>query len=627
VSGSRPTLDEFKSRLPLVDIVAKHVKLTRRAREWQGLCPFHKEKSPSFAVVEDKGFYHCFGCGAHGNAIDFIMQIEHLDFADALQRLEELTGIPAPRREGPAEPRVDPDLYAINQLAADWYVAQLDGGIGREARAYLATRGLRPALIETFGRGYAPGTGRALLEARQARGIPQGKLVEAGRVLGDEEGGRAPMDRFRHRLLFPIKDERGRVVGFGGRALGDAKPKYLNTGETALFKKGDLLYGLDLALPAARAQRRVVVVEGYMDVIALAQAGCGEAVAPLGTALAEAQLERRWRLADVPVLCFDGDNAGQKAAIRAAHRALPLLAPGHSLAFVTLPKGMDPDDLIRARGAAAMDSQLAETQPLVDRLWQHELGAGPLGTPEERAGLKRRLGELANSIGDASVRGEYLAEFRRRFDTHFAPAPRARQPRAPFVKGKRGQPWPPPPVGGDHPSAQAIRTAGIDPTLAKAVIAGLIRHPAEIARHVEVLGSLKFAGGALGRLFEAVVDVALEDQALDSTRLRTILATSGFDQIAVELLRADATAYSFNKADADPQRARADLNEAIAILVARPEVDAALEEATAALAARFSDEAFERQVALVREREALKTRLANLVQSNEDAKMLGAEGN
>jgi DNA primase len=306
-----------------------------------------------------------------------------------------------------------------------------------------------------------------------------------------------------------------------------------------------------------------------------------------------------------------------------------MLAPGRSLRFVTLPGGMDPDDLIRAKGATAMEGALADTQPLVDRLWSHELNAQPLTTPEERAGLKRRLGELASSISDPTVRSEYLAEFRRRFDQHFAPQPRNLAPRQPYARGnvRRGQQWQPPIAGGDHPAAQAIGAAGIDPALAKAIIAGLIRHPAEIARHVEVLGSLKFAGGALGRLFEAVVDVALEDRALDSERLRTILASSGFDQIAAELLRADATAYSFNRKDADPATARADLNEAIAILVARREVDAALADATAAMQARFSDEAFARQVALVKESEALKARLANLVQSNEDAKILGTEGN
>ena len=309
----------------------------------------------------------------------------------------------------------------------------------------------------------------------------------------------------------------------------------------------------------------MLVVEGYMDVIALAQAGIAEAVAPLGTALTEAQLERLWRLVDVPILCFDGDAAGQKAALRAAHRALPMLAPGRSLAFATMPPGQDPDDLVKAGGAMAIESLLADTEPLVDRLWSTEFAAEALDTPEQRAGLRQRLGELAAGIADASVRSEYQAEFRRRFDDHFAPK---RRPFTPYVARPKGA-WKPPvaPVTAD---AKEFRAAGIDRVLAKAVLAGLVRHPAEIARHMEVLGGLKLVDGALGRLFEAVVDVALEDRAVDSDRLVTILAKSGFNSVASDLLRADTMPYSFTQSAGDPERARTDLDEAIAIMVARP---------------------------------------------------------
>jgi len=618
-------LDELRARTLLSALIGKSMKLAKAGREYKGCCPFHNEKTPSFYVNDDKGFYHCFGCSAHGDAIRWMTDQRGLPFMDAVKELAAAAGmdVPAPDKRSAEKAERAKGLHDVMQAAADWFETQLGGLDGGEARALLQRRGIGDETRRAFGFGFAPDSRGKLRTA--LRDFGDAMLVEAGLLISVDD--KAPYDRFRGRLMIPIRDPRGRVIAFGGRVIGDGEPKYLNSPDTPLFDKGRTLFNLDQAAPAARKAGRVIVVEGYMDVIALAQAGFGEAVAPLGTALTEAQLERLWRMTDVPVLCFDGDNAGQKAAIRAAHRALPMLAPGRSLAFVSLPKGLDPDDLIRAQGAGAMERVLGETQPLVDRLWQHELNAQPLTTPEERAGLKRRLGELAASIADASVRSEYLADFRRRFDAHFAPAPRANTPRRAFTPGKRGQPWPPPATGGDHPAAQAIRATGIDPTLAKAVIAGLIRHPAEIARHLEVLGSLKFAGGALGRLFEAVVDVAIEDQALDSTRLRTILAASGFDQIAAELLRADATAYSFNKPDADPARARADLDEAIAILVARPEIEAALRDATEALATGFSDAAFARQVALVRESEGLKTRLANLVQSNEDAKMLGTEGN
>ena len=286
---------------------------------------------------------------------------------------------------------------------------------------------------------------------------------------------------------------------------------------------------------------------------------------------------------------------------------------------MTLPNGQDPDDLVRARGRGAMDALLAEPQPLADRRWANELAAEPLDTPEQRVGLKRRLQDLAATIADSGIRFEYQSEFRRRADKHLAPPPRA-----PFVPGRRGPPKPP--AGGDHPHARAVGAGGIDPVLARAVLAGLIRHPAEIARHLEVLGSLRLADGALGRLFEAVVDVALEDRTLDSPRLVSILAKSGFDTIAAELLRADRMPYSFTLAGADPDRARAELDEAIAILAARPEVDAALAEATRVMRTYLSDEAFERQVALVRERQALEQRLANLMQANEDARVGATEG-
>jgi DNA primase len=418
--------------------------------------------------------------------------------------------------------------------------------------------------------------------------------------------------------MIPIRDPRGRPVAFGGRIIVDGEPKYLNSPETPLFDKGRTLYNLDRALPAARKTGRIIAVEGYMDVIALAQAGFEEAVAPLGTALTEHQLERLWRIAEVPILCFDGDAAGQKAAIRAAMRALPMVAPGRSLAFVTLPEGLDPDDLVRARGAAAFEELLRAAEPLVDRLWRHELAAEPLDTPEQRAGLKARLMAAAQSIADPSVRHEYVTEFRRRCDAQFAPPPRSFTPRAPR---KPGQKWTPPPEP-PSPAAQALRTGGIDRVLAKAVLAGLVRHPAEIARHVEILGSLRLADGALGRLFEAVVDVALEDQSraqtLDSGRVLTILARSGFGEVASELLRADRMPFTFTQKGYDEQRAAADLDEAIAILVAGPAVDAAIAAIDPDAATR-SDEAFNRQVTLIREKAALQARLANLMLDDKEA--------
>ncbi|MBB4152965.1 DNA primase [Sphingomonas jinjuensis] len=622
MSLSPQFLDELRARTSLSALIGKTTKLQKAGREYKGCCPFHNEKTPSFYVNDDKGFYHCFGCSAHGDAIRWMTDQRGLPFMDAVKELAQAAGldVPAPDRRTAERAEQAKGLHDVMQAAADWFTAQLGGLDGAAARDLLARRGISDATARAFGFGFAPDSRGRLRTALKEFG--DAMLVEAGLLIQVE--GKEPYDRFRGRLMIPIRDPRGRVIAFGGRIIGEGEPKYLNSPDTPLFDKGRTLYNLDRAAPASRKANRVIVVEGYMDAIALAQAGIGEAVAPLGTALTEAQLERLWRMVDVPLLCFDGDAAGQKAALRAAHRALPMLEPGRSLAFATLPAGQDPDDLIRSGGPGAMETVLHATQPLVDRLWCAERDAEPLDTPEQRAGLKRRLSDLASQIAEASVKYEYQADFRRRYDEQFAAPPR--RAFTPFERRKPGEKWKPPPapVTAD---AKAVRAAGIDRVLAKAVLAGLIRHPAEIARHMEVLGSLQLADGALGRLFEAVVDLALEDRALDSDRLVTILASSGFDSVASDLLRADTMPYSFTQSAGDPERARIDLDEAIAIMVARPEVDAALVEATRAMQAKFTDEAFERQVALVREKQALDERLANLCQANEDARAFGPEGN
>ncbi|PZQ61154.1 MAG: DNA primase [Sphingomonas taxi] len=627
-------LDELRARTSLTALVGKTVKLTRAGRESKGCCPFHNEKTPSFYVNDDKGFYHCFGCSAHGDAIRWLTDHQGLPFMDAVKELAAAAGMELPAQDARAAQAAERarSLHDVMQAAADWFAAQLGGIEGAAARALLEKRGVTEATRRAFAFGYAPDSRGRLRAALKEYG--DAMLVEAGLLIQVE--GKEPYDRFRGRLMIPIRDPRGRVIAFGGRIIEDGEPKYLNSPDTPLFDKGRTLYNLDRAAPAARKTARLFVVEGYMDAIALAQGGIGEVVAPLGTALTEQQLERLWRVVDVPVLCLDGDAAGQKAALRAAHRALPMLAPGRSLAFATLPEGQDPDDLMRAKGARAFETLVQAAEPLVDRLWKHELAAEPLDTPEQRAGLKKRLSDLAETIADPSVKSEYKAEFRHRFDERFARNRQPFQQRTPFypiAARKPGQKWTPPapPVTED---AKKVRAAGgIDRVLAKAVLAGLIRHPAEIARHMEVLGGLKLADGALGRLFEAVVDVALEDRrdhsanggALDSGRLVTILARSGFETVAHDLLRADTMPYSFTRAGADEKQACDDLDEAIAVLVARPEVDAALAEATSAMQARFTVEAFERQVALVNEQRALDERLANLVQANEDARALGPE--
>lgn len=613
-------LDELRARTTLSTLIAKSVKLQRAGKEFRACCPFHNEKTPSFYVNDDKGFYHCFGCGAHGDAIRWMTDQRGLPFIDAVKELAQAAGLDMPEQDRRAAEKAEraKGLHELMGEAAQWFSDRLNGIEGAEARAVLQRRGISPETARSFGLGFAPDSRGKLREALKSYG--DAMLVESGMLIAVE--GKEPYDRFRGRLMIPIRDVRGRVIAFGGRIIGEGEPKYLNSPETPLFDKGRTLYNLDRAQAAARKADRVIAVEGYMDVIALAQAGFGEAVAPLGTALTEHQLERLWRLSEVPLLCFDGDSAGQKAALRAAHRALPMLAPGRSLAFVTLPQGLDPDDLVRSQGPGAFEALLAKPEPLVDRLWASEVAAGPLDTPEQRAGLKRRLTELAEQIQDSNVKHEYISEFRERADHHFGRGKREfredrRAPPRPQQRGTRNarggwQPPEPPP----SPLIRGVQASGLDPILARAVLAGLIRHPVEIARHMEILGSLRSASGALGRLFEAVVEVALSNPAsrqLDSEDFLTILARSGFDSVAGELLRADTLPFSFTRPAADVAKAREDLGEAIAVMAAQPAVDVALAEATAALMRDGTEEAFARQVALSRQRQELQDRLANLM--------------
>lgn len=620
-------LDELRARTTLSTLIAKSVKLQRAGKEFRACCPFHNEKTPSFYVNDDKGFYHCFGCGAHGDAIRWMTDQRGLPFIDAVKELAQAAGLDMPEQDRRAAEKAEraKGLHELMGDAAAWFTERLNGIEGAEARAVLQRRGITPETARTFGLGFAPDSRGKLKDALKSYG--DAMLVESGMLIAVE--GKEPYDRFRGRLMIPIRDVRGRTIAFGGRIIGDGEPKYLNSPETPLFDKGRTLYNLDRAQAAARKADRVIAVEGYMDVIALAQAGFGEVVAPLGTALTEHQLERLWRLSEVPLLCFDGDSAGQKAAFRAAHRALPMLAPGRSLAFVTLPQGLDPDDLVRSQGPAAFEALLGRPEPLVDRLWASEVAAGPLDTPEQRAGLKRRLAELAEQIQDPNVKHEYLAEFRARADQQFGrgprefrkdqrgPAPARQQPRG--TRNARGG-WQPPEAPPSH-LIKGVQASGLDPILARAVLAGLIRHPVEIARHIEILGSLRSASGALGRLFEAVVEVALTNpglRQLDSEDFLTILARSGFDSVASELLRADTLPFSFTRPAADVAKAREDLGEAIAVMAAQPAVDVALQEATAALMRDGTEEAFARQVALSRQRQELQDRLANLMLAEDD---------
>lgn len=618
MSLSPAFLDELRDRTSLSALIGKTVKLTRAGREMKGCCPFHNEKTPSFYVNDEKGFYHCFGCSAHGDAIRFLTEARGLPFMDAVKELAAAAGLdmPAPDPRAAEKAERQTGLTAASEAAARWFTEQLQGIGGADARAYLNRRGISEPLTKAFGIGFAPDSRGKLKSALASFG--EDALIEAGLLIKVDE--KEPYDRFRGRLMIPIRDQRGRTIAFGGRILDQGEPKYLNSPDTPLFDKGRTLFNIDRAGPASRKAGRLIVVEGYMDVIALAKAGIDEAVAPNGTAVTEHQLERMWRLAEVPILCLDGDKAGQKAAVRAALRALPMIAPGRSLAFATLPAGQDPDDLVKAGGAPAMEGVLASPKPLVDLIWESELAAQPLTTPENRAGLRQRLTEIARTIGHADVREQYLAEFRRRFDSLYAAAP-ARE-REPYRGGRRmaGR-------GGSsfrdfqRPAtepARAIGRGGIDQMLARAVIAGLVLRPELIGAHAEALQDLPLPDEALAGVRDALVGAIVAQGSLESADIGHILRTAGVSTTANRLVGTNGLAFSFLRSDADPLRAARDLGEAIEVLATRPAIDAALAEATRAFAASTDEAAFAEQQRLTLERAEAERRLLALMGPDED---------
>jgi len=617
VTLSPQWLDELRARTTLSAIIAPSVKLIKAGREFKACCPFHNEKTPSFTVNDEKGFYHCFGCGAHGDAIRFLTDHRGLPFVDAVKELAGKAGmeVPAPDPRDRERQERSAGLHDVMAAAQKWFADQLNGVDGSEARAYLANRDIDAKVIERFGIGYAPDA-RGKLKAA-LKDLGEDKLIDTGMLIKPEEGEKASYDRFRGRIMIPIRDARGRVIAFGGRILGPGEPKYLNSPDTVLFDKGRTLYNLDRASPASRAARRLIVVEGYMDVIALDRAGIAEVVAPNGTAVTEAQLERMWRLDGQPICCFDGDSAGQKAAVRAASRALPHLAPERTLRFVALPSGQDPDDLVRSGGREAVEALLAAPEPLVERLWRHEVEAAPLDTPEARAGLKQRLMEHTQAIGDPSVRQLYRDEWLRKFDALIRPQQagqgRSLFPRREWKKGKDGR-FAPPPLPASA-AARAISSAGIDKTTARALVLGHALYPDAIGDHVEALAALPIADKAATKLRDRMVDLIMSGQMLDREGIATILASEETAAAWRDVSKGGDIGFSFTRTKSDPAIARRDLGLAIETLMAKVEIEAAFE--TAMTRFKAGDEAaFEEQQRLHAAREVVNERLASLA-SNE----------
>ena len=586
-------LEELRGRVSITDIVGRRVRLIRKGRgEATGLCPFHNEKTPSFTVSEDKGFFHCFGCGVHGDVIGFVMRSEGLEFPQAVEKLAGEAGMQVPRETPEERERAERQatLGGAVEFAAKFYEQQLRASAGRAGLEYLKRRGLTDDTMRRFRLGHSPDTGHALKAALEKAGIPEAISIEAGLLIKPEDG-RPCFDRFRGRVMFPILDRKGQAIAFGGRILDQGEPKYLNSPETPLFHKGRVLYGLNHAQKTARETNEIIVVEGYMDVIALAQAGISNAVAPLGTALTEDQLALLWRMAQEPILCFDGDNAGQRAAARAADRAIPLLKPGLSLRFAWMPAGEDPDSLVRAKGAAGFRDELARMEPLVDVLWQQVLADRPLDTPERRAGFRRDLAEAVARIADKSVADAYRQETHRRLDDLFRPQPK------PAFQGNQGQfggqrsKFPgrqaPMPVGGE---AARRGVANIQRTPYELILVTLVNHPDLISRHCEMVGEVEFPRGDLDFLKGAIIDLAAGQPHLDSKGFRNHLNDLGFAG-TLEALVARTGHMRFTLPSAEMNSAEEGLLHVIGVLRERLSVKPELTATAQALEAAMADPA------------------------------------
>jgi DNA primase len=571
-------LDELKARIPVSEVVGRRVKLIRSGREFNGLSPFNKEKTASFFVNDQKQAWFDFSSGKNGSIFDFVMETEGVSFPEAVERLAQMAGLPLPKisHEDAARDAHRKTLHEVMELAAKFFETALASRLGAKARGYLADRNLDASTQIRFRLGYAPSERFALKEHLGSHGIPVEDMIEAGLLVSGDDIP-VPFDRFRDRVMFPITDMRGRVIAFGGRALEkDVAAKYLNSPETPLFHKGATLYNIADARRTAHEGAQIVVVEGYVDVIAMVTAGFPAAVAPLGTALTEDQLALLWKMSDEPLLCFDGDKAGLRAAYRAVDLALPRLKPGKSLKFALLPEGQDPDDLLRSSGADAVADVVKAAKPLASMLWARETEGNAFDTPERRAALEARINELTATIGDESVRKYYRQDFNARVAQFFSPA---HQTRGGYSSGNRnwgerrqfenafgGQGGSRNRAGGERYGSGVARSGGggrsgryvvVSQQLAASpvhrghrvavprrealILQAALNHPWLLQEHLEQFASLEFRHADAERLQTALVNIGAESAALDAHAVKLELERRGLSPLAIRITAAITT--------------------------------------------------------------------------------------
>ena len=511
-------LDELRNKVSIVDVVSQKVKLTRKGREYLGLCPFHNEKTPSFTVNEAKGFYHCFGCGAHGDIVKFEMEANNLPFMDTLEKLSRKAGIPMPKfsKEGGAEQEKRKSLYEIMELASSFYEKNLYLPIGAQGLEYFYARGLDDELIKRFRLGYAPNN-NGLKAYLSSKGVNEHDMSELGLISTPDSQGRTTHDFFRDRVIIPIRDKKGQVVAFGGRIMGDGQPKYLNSPETPVFNKRKMLYNINFSRDEGFKERNFIICEGYMDVIALDRFGFGYSAAPMGTALTEDQIMEAWKIVNEPILCFDGDNAGQKAALRSVERALPILKAGYSLRFMFLPDKMDPDEFLKAKGKDEFIKLMQNTTPLMQLLWDKNTKDKPSSTPEQKALIEKTIMDEVAKISDEKVRGYYVQEMQKRiYETYGKGALKTTYASKPSNYKKKATP----------PTAIKPPLADID---IRFILAAMVLYPDLIGDFEEKLLMFDISKFKLYNLLEKIIDIFHEDSLISSDGLMDMLKKSGFE--------------------------------------------------------------------------------------------------
>lgn len=519
-------LDEIRSKVSIVDVVGAKVKLVRKNREYTGLCPFHNEKTPSFTVNEAKGFYHCFGCGAHGDIIKFEMEANGLPFMDAVTKLANKAGLKVPKfnKENEEEAKHRSSWFEIMELAVGYFEKNLFLPDGAEALNYLTARGFDEDIIKKFRLGYAPDNNglRAYLSSKN---VSESDMIELGLAVLSEKNSKV-YDFFRNRVMIPIIDKRNRTIGFGGRVMGKEEPKYLNSPETPIFNKRKVLYNLNYARDKAYEHKRIIVCEGYMDVIAQSKYGFDYAVAPLGTALTEDQIQEAWKICPEPTLCFDGDSAGIRAAVRSVDRVLPILKPGYSLKYVFLPDKMDPDEFLKSKGAEEYEKAITSTMPLADLLWKKNLQSQPIDTPEQKAKFENNIYEEISKITDEKVRGYYLQDIKSRIYTELrggknsqvqAPQKYTQRPKAVKTKEKLTIKY------------------GLDDKVARFILSAFVCHPELISEFEEKVSMFEIPDTELNLFWNKITDICQENENLNAESFWQKLVEENMDKYAASL--------------------------------------------------------------------------------------------